>query len=313
MKTVIVTGGTGNIGTALCKMLTEKGYRVIIFTRSSLHQKNYIDNVEYIRWNPADQQFDSKAISETDVIINLAGAGIANGRWTKKRMRQIYESRINSDRTIVKALKEVSNKVSVVINASAIGYYGKGDGIRSFEEDEIPGKSFLSHVCKDWEEKIEPVSDLGKRLVILRTGMVLDSKGGGYPKITSAFKYRFGILIGTGREMMSWIHITDLCRLYLYAIENENLSGVFNACSPNPVTGKEFMSMAGMVKAGKSCILIPTPASVLRLLLGKVVDEAILQNVRVTGKKIIAAGFQFTYPTIKQAIISLESKSHKEK
>lgn len=306
MKTVIITGGTGGIGTALTGLLIKRGYKIIIFTRPPDKYKKDTEQVSYAWWDPSEPGFDTQSIAEADAIINLAGAGIANGRWTKERMREIYDSRINSNKTIVTALKEVPNRVRTVVNASAVGYYGKGDGVHSYTEDDPPGTGFLSHVCEDWEEGIKPVSASGKRCVILRTGMVLDTGSGGYPKMTGTLRYRFGAVAGTGKEIMSWIHIDDLCRLYLYAIENENLSGIFNACAPAPVTGKEFMAEAGRQIAGKGFFILHTPVAMLRFILGKVTDEAILQNARVSSKKILRNGFDFQYPAIREAIANLE-------
>lgn len=309
MKTIIITGGTGGIGTALTHLLVKKGYRVIIFTRTPDKYKKDTEHVSYAWWNPSERSFNTKSIAEADGVINLAGTGIANGRWTKQRMREIYNSRINSDKTIVTALKEVPNRVRTVVNASAIGYYGKGDGLYCYTEDDPPGTSFLSGVCKDWEEEIKAVSALPKRCVILRTGMVLDTKSGGYPKMTGTLRYRFGAVAGTGEEIISWIHIDDLCRLYLYAIENESIAGIFNACAPIAVTSKGFMAEAGRQIAGKRFFIFHTPVALLRFALGKVTDEAILQNARVSDKKILRTGFDFQYPMIRDAIANLE-KNH---
>lgn len=306
MKTVIITGGTGSIGTALTRLLQERGYRVIIFTRRAAGRDSGSENVGYARWYPSNLEYDADAVRGADAIINLAGAGIANGRWTKARMDEIYNSRINAGKTLVKALTETPNKVQVVVNASAIGFYGRSDGVRAFREEDPPGTGFLPHVCHDWEDAMMHISTRGTRVIILRTGMVLDANSGGYPKMTAPLRFRIGAVPGTGREIVSWIHMDDLCRLYLYALENESLSGIFNACAPVPVTGEIFIREAALKKLGRGFLIVRTPAGLLRLVLGKVVDEAILQNARVSAGKILRAGFGFQYPTIKSAIAQLE-------
>jgi uncharacterized protein (TIGR01777 family) len=306
LKTVIITGGTGDIGKSLTLLLKEMGYRVIVFSRTAKRKMKAGEMIVYRHWDPERFEFDKESIGEADAIVNLAGAGIADKRWTKERKRVIYDSRINSDKTIVKALEQVPNKIQVVVNASAIGYYGRSDGKRILSESDLPGSDFLSKVCFDWEEEIKPVINMGKRLVILRTGMVLDSNTGGYPKMTQSLKFKIGAVPGKGSEMISWIHINDLCRVYLEAIENELLSGIYNACAPETVSGIKFIRETGRIKTGGKFVLVRVPAALLRIILGMVVDEAILQNAQVSCEKLQRTGFKFLFNTIEAAVANLE-------
>jgi len=308
MKTVIITGGTGLIGRSLIRLLREKGYKVMVFTRR-IDISSSDPDVIYLNWDPEAGAYDRSAINEADYMINLAGAGIAEKRWTKEWMKTLYISRINSAETIVNAVKENPLKLKAVISASAIGYYGKSDGRKILVEEDPPGKSFLSGLCKDWEEKIRPVADMGKRLVILRTGVVLDPQGGAYPKMTAPLKFHVKPLTGSGNQVMSWIHIHDLCNIYLSAVENEKMNGIYNACAPATVSSKIFMTEAGRIKGLSKLLTIHAPIFMLRLILGKVTDEALLQNANVNCEKLLQTGFRFQYPTVSDALTQLEEKS----
>lgn len=303
MKTVIITGGTGLIGSALAVGLLKKGYRVVVFTRGKSRHRD--EQYSFCTWNPEKRAFDPGVISQADYIVNLAGANIASGRWTAKRRKEIYDSRVDSSKTIVKALSDIPNNAKAVISASAIGFYGKSDGKILLAESTPSGESYLSHVCRDWENEISKVESLGKRRVIMRTGVVLDVSRGAYPKMTRPLNFGFAPLIGSGKEVIAWIHIKDLCSIYIEAIENENFSGVYNACSPRIITGKEFMLVAAKVKGKRKPIILHTPLFLLRAILGKVVDEALLQNARIDSEKIINIGVKFQFPTIEEAIKDL--------
>ena len=189
------------------------------------------------------QTIDKDAISAADFIVHLAGAGIADKRWTKKRKKEIRDSRVKSSELIVKSLQEIPNNVKAVISASAIGWYGADPVIpnpKPFREDDPPDAGFLGETCKQWEASIEPVTNLGKRIVKLRTAIVLSNKGGALKEFKKPLRFGVAPFLGNGRQVMSWIHIDDLVRLYITAIEDEKLSGVYNAVAPNPVSNKTF-------------------------------------------------------------------------
>lgn len=306
MATVLITGGTGMIGKALTKVLLEKGYEVIILTRNieQLEIKNSKLKIDYAEWNVAKQLIDENAIAKADYIIHLAGANVGEKRWTKKRKREIVRSRVDSGKLIVESLKNIPNKVKAVVSASAMGYYGPDrENNPGFRETDPAFTDFLGNTCKQWEESIEPVTQLGKRLVLLRAGIVLSKKGGAFPKFLNALQFGFTTVLGNGKQIISWIHIDDLVNLYVYAIENGKLSGVYNAVAPNPVSNKEFILTLAKER-NKFYIPVRIPAFVLKIVLGQMSIE-VLKSARVSSEKIQQTGFQFLYPTVDSAFQKL--------
>jgi uncharacterized protein (TIGR01777 family) len=306
MATVLITGGTGMIGTALTKALLEKGYEVIILTRNSkqLKIKNEKLKIEYAEWNGEEQTIDENAISKADYIVHLTGANVGEKRWTKKRKKEIVSSRVDSGKLLVESLKKIPNHVKAVVGASAIGYYGPDRKNNSpFQETDPSFPDFLGNTCKQWEESMEPVTSLGKRLVLLRTGIVLCKEGGALPEYLKALQFGLATVLGTGKQIISWIHIDDLVNLYIYAIENENLSGIYNAVTPNSVSNKEFVSTLAKTR-NKFFIVLRVPSFILKIVLGEMSIE-VLKSTTVSSEKIEKAGFTFLYPTIKAAFKNL--------
>ena len=261
MATVLITGGTGLIGNALSKLLLEKGYEVIILTRDSEKQQSKTsDRISYASWDIRKQTIDITSIQKADYIIHLAGAGVADKRWTAARKKEILDSRTKSSALIINALKENDNKVKAIVSASGIGWYGPdpAPGGR-FKEEDPAHNDFLGQTCLQWEQSINPVTTMGKRLVILRTGIVLSKENGALAEFKMPIRFGVAAILGDGKQIISWIHIDDLCRLYLEAIENENLSGVYNAVAPQPVTNKEFTIQLAKAMNGNWFIPIPVP------------------------------------------------------
>ena len=309
MQTVVITGGTGLIGTALTNALVQKGYEVIILSRSK--RSSLQKNISYNVWNPEKQTIDDEAIRKADYIIHLAGANVAEKRWTEKRKKEIIDSRVKSSALLIKAFNEIPNKVKALISASAIGYYGF-DTISSskpFVETDPPFNDFLGKTVQQWEASIEPAKQLGKKLVIVRTGIVLSNEGGAYKEFKKPLKFGIAAALGNGKQMVSWIHIDDLVRLYIAAIENENWKGIYNAVAPNPVSNQELIKeIAKQTK--KFYITVKFPSPVLKLMLGEMSVE-ILKSATVSSEKISREGFVFWYPAIKPAVEDLEKKSVK--
>ncbi len=305
MPTVTITGGTGLIGKALSAILVRKGYEVIILTRNP-PVNNPQPNISFAKWDINKGEIDAGAIAKSDYIIHLAGAGVAEKRWTDKRKTEIKESRTKSGALIVKALRETDNKVQAVISSSAIGWYGADTEAslkNGFTEDFTSSGDFLGETCKLWEESIKPVEALGKRLVILRTGIVLSNDGGALAEFIKPLKFGTATILGGGTQITSWIHIEDICRMYLYALEH-NISGIFNSVAPHPVTNKTLtLALAKAVK-GSHFIPIHVPAFVLKIMLGEMSVE-ILKSANVSAAKFQQTGFQFTYPTIDAALAEL--------
>lgn len=305
MQTILITGGTGLVGSALTRLLVNKGYQVIILTRRS---KPAEGAVSYAEWDPAAGTIDVKAVQQADMIVHLAGANVGEKRWTKKRKQEILDSRVKSANLIVQTLQSNPNKCRAVISASAIGWYGddklRPAGKTMFTEEAPADTEYLGATCREWEESIQPVTEMGKRLVILRSGIVLSNHSGAFPSFRKPVKMGFAAILGNGRQVISWVHIEDAARLYLYAIENENLQGIYNATAPQPVTNENLtITLAQKIK-GKFFISINVPSFLLKIVLGEMSVE-VLKSATVSSAKISKAGFQFLYPTINVAIDSL--------
>lgn len=308
MATVLITGGTGLVGTAMTDLLVSKGYDVIILTR---HPKATSGKVSYAAWNPAEQTVDQQAIQQADYIINLAGAGVADKRWTKKRKKEIVDSRVESGQLIVKTLQQTPGKVKAVINAAAIGWYGD-DHKRSshkemFTEEDPVAPDFLGQTCKQWEDGIEPVHSLGIRLVKFRIGIVLSEKGGALKEFMKPVRLGVAAYLGSGKQFVSWIHINDMCRLFLYAIENNDIEGVYNAVAPHPASNKTLMTTLATVVKGKFFTPFYVPAFLLKIMLGEMSIE-VLKSATVSSEKISNTGFQFAFPSLDAALRNLVKK-----
>ncbi len=329
MATIMITGGTGTVGKRLTDLLLEKGYAVIIVGRGGSAKESSTSKpstssgepaqtkLRYAQWNIAAQTIDETAIQQADYIVHLAGAGVADKRWSEARKKEIANSRIDSCGLIVKALSSIPNKVKGVISASAIGWYGPDnqDGIDGgettavsntigFTEEANPYPDFLGDTCKAWEESIAPVKAFGKRLVILRTGIVLSNVGGALVEFKKPLLFKTAAILGSGNQMISWIHVNDLCNQYIYAIENEQMNGVYNAVAPTPVSNKTLAIELAKKICGSFYIPFYVPAFVLKLVLGEMSIE-VLKSATVSSRKMEAAGFHFQYPTINDALTEL--------
>lgn len=242
MQRIVITGGTGMVGKALTKHLSGKGYQVTILTRKMPESGTNAPGISYALWDVKKEQVDQRAIQQADFIIHLAGAGIVDKRWTEEYKKEILESRTKSSSLLVKTLQENENSVKAVISASAIGIYGidPAPGTNGFEESDPPAPGFLGDTCVAWEASISPMEALGKRLVKLRLGIVLSNEGGAFAAFKNPVKVGVAGILGSGKQVISWIHIDDLCRMFAEAIKNGEMSGVYNAVAPKPVTNKKL-------------------------------------------------------------------------
>lgn len=310
MPVVLITGGTGLIGKNLTRHLTTKGYEVIIVSRKP-SQASANPLVNYAAWDLKAQKNDSDAIKKADYIINLAGAGVMDKRWNKEYKKEIIESRVKSSELLVKALQENTNQVKAVISASAIGWYGEDSKDKKvknpFIETDTAEENFLGETCRLWEESIEPVTRSGKRLVKLRIGIVLSNEGAAYAEFKKSLRFGIAAILGSGKQVISWIHIDDLCRIFMYAIENEQLSGSYNAVAPLPVNNKSLMLQLAKLIRGQFYIPVHIPQFLLKLILGEKSIE-VLKSATVSCDKIKSTGFTFLYPTIDAALKELTGK-----
>ena len=304
MKTILITGGMGLIGQSLTQMLLDKGYSVIIASRNPPASSS-IKNLSYISWNTTRQWIDPEAIKKADAIINLAGAGVADKRWSESRKKEIAESRVMSGQTIVKALKEIPNKVEVVIQSSAIGWDGPvpehNSSFTGFTEAMPAYNDFLGQTCKQWENSIIALKVMGVRVAIVRTGIVLTNKGGALKEFRKPLNFRLATILGKGTQKVSWIHIKDLCREMLFLLENESCAGIYNGVAPTPVTNKELILTLAKQLYGSSFLTVTVPSFVLKVVMGEMSIE-VLKSTTVKADKIRAAGFKFEYETVEDAV-----------
>lgn len=307
MKTVVLAGGSGSVGSKLTDMLLDKNYNVIVLTRSINNKKWSHPSLHYAEWNPDKDYIDINAIVNADCIINLSGASIGEKKWTKSRRSEIVESRIHSTRLLVKTLRENDNNVKTFVNASAIGWYPADTiPIQPYDESIQADNDFLGNVCHRWEESADSINPLHIRLVIIRTGLVLEKNRGIIKEFMKPLRYRIAMLLGSGKQMMSWIHINDLCRIYIQAIENESMRGVYNAAAPYAVSQRKMITTLASLLYGDAYITTHAPAIGLKIALGKdMAQELVLKSITVSARKIIETGFKFQYPKIADALSDL--------
>lgn len=306
MPTVLIAGGTGTIGKRLNERLVQKGYKVIILTRHISSQKNGAGSTSYARWNIEKGEIDEQAIAQSDYIINLAGAGVVESRWTDERKRVITESRTSTCALLVKALHQVPNQVKAVISSSASGYYGPDtpDATgKGFTEEDKASADFLGQVCRQWEDSIAPVKALGKRLVILRTGIVLSREGGAFREFVKPFRFGMAAILGNGRQIVSWVHEDDICGMYIHALEQESMSGAYNAVAPAAVSNKALVLSIAKARH-KFYIPMHVPAFVLRIMMGEM-SFAVLRSQHLSAARIQQAGYTFLFPEIDNAVKDL--------
>ncbi len=298
------------IGKAITKALLEKNYKVIILSRSSDNKQEHGGNVSYALWNVENQTISEEAIGKADYIIHLAGEGIADKRWSEKRKQQIRDSRVKGGELLSKALRDMPNKVKAVVSASAIGWYGEDPVVPNpnpFTETATADNGFLGQTCLEWEKSIDPVAELGKRVVKYRTGIVLSNSGGALREFEKPVRFGVAAILGSGKQVISWIHIDDLVRLYITAIESDDMRGVFNAVAPRPVSNKELTLQLAQTKKGKFFIPLYVPSFVLKTVLGEMSVE-VLKSATVSCDKIHYTGFTFLFPSIDAALDDLEKK-----
>ncbi|OKH24982.1 TIGR01777 family oxidoreductase [Chroogloeocystis siderophila] len=304
---VAITGATGFVGSRLVERLHAQGDQVLVFTRNStsaqrVFPKEVYSNVEIVAYSPRESGAWQNAIAGCDAVVNLAGESIAEGRWTPQRKQEIFQSRQLGTQRIVEAIAKANPKPKVLVNASAIGYYGTSE-TETFDETSTSGNDFLAEVCRAWEAEAQKVLDYGVRLVILRFGIVL-GMGGAIARMVTPFKLFAGGPIGSGRQWFSWIHRDDVVSLIIAAIQREDIQGVLNATAPNPVRMAEFCQTMGEVMNRPSWL--PVPGFAIEALLG---DGAIvvLEGQKVLPQRAQAYNFEFQYPNVKQALADILS------
>lgn len=298
METVLITGGSGLIGRHLSRKLKEKGYNVFLLSRKSSPGNNHS-----VYWNPEKNEVENEAIERSDYIIHLAGAGIGDKRWTKKRKELILSSRVKTCELLFKKVQESGTKLKAFISASGIGWYGAVTSEKIFSETDPPADDFIGDVCRQWELSADRFQESGIRTVKVRTGIVLARKGGALDRMTLTVRPGLGSALGSGKQYNPWIHIDDLCNIYIRAIEDKSMAGSWNAVAPEHMTNKEFMRT--LAKVLKKPFFFPTvPSFALKLLFGTM-SVILLKGSRVSAGKILSAGYNFEFPDLENALKNL--------
>jgi len=293
---LIITGGTGFIGHSLCQALEQDGHELVVLTRMA--RSSTSPRLRFVVWQPGAPGPWEREVDGADGIINLAGESVVARRWTKRQKQRIMDSRVGTTKALVEAIRRASQKPSVLISASAVGYYGpKRDEVLS--EDAKPGADFLAWVCQQWEAAAQTATPLGVRVVCLRIGLVLARDGGALARMVPPFQWFMGGSLGSGRQWVSWVHRDDLVSLIQWALQNPRASGALNATAPNPVTMKEFAGALGRVLHRPA--FMPVPAFALRLMLGDMA-EMLLTGQRVVPDVALRLGFAFKHPRLPEAL-----------
>jgi uncharacterized protein len=301
---VIITGGTGLLGRPLCAALIQKGHEVVVLSRNPDQAKAMPAGVNMAAWDGKSANGWGHLADGVGAIVNLAGEGLADGRWSDERKARIVRSRIDAGRAVVQAVQQAANKPAVVLQSSAVGYYGP-------RQDEIiteasgPGSDFLARLCFDWEASTAAVEKFGVRRPVIRTGIVLSNEGGAFPKLVLPFRLFAGGPIGSGKQWYPWIHIEDEVRAILFLLEHESATGPFNLTAPAPLTNKELAATIGKVMGRPA--LFPAPGLAMRMVFGEMAT-VLLDGQRAIPQRLQECGFTFTYPTAEEALRDLLKK-----
>lgn len=299
---IIITGGTGLIGRPLSRVLAAEGHEVIVLSRQPEKVKNIPAGVKVQKWDGKSAEGWGELADGAGAIVNLAGAGIADERWSAARKQLIRQSRIDAGKAVMEAITAASTKPGVLIQASAVGYYGVQHGDAQITESASPGGDFLSKVCFDWEASTAAASRQGVRRAVIRTGVVLSNEGGAFPKQVMPFKFFVGGPVGSGKQWYPWIHIDDEVRAIQFLIANDKAEGPFNLSAPNPVTNKEFGRLIGEVLGRPS--FMPAPGFAMQIVFGEMA-VVLLEGQRAVPQRLLELGFTFKYETALAALKNL--------
>lgn len=298
---VIVTGGSGLIGRALVESLIAHEHRAVIVSRNPDRLTGLPDGVEAERWDAADAARFAEIATGADAIVHLAGESIASGRWTAERKRRIRDSRVRATTAVASALGQVENGPRVLLQGSAVGFYGpRGDEV--VDEGAMPGSDFLAEVCRDWEAASAAVEERGVRRAILRTGVVLARDGGALPRMALPFKLFGGGPVGSGDQWLPWIHLADEVEAIRLLLESSQAAGPFNLTAPEPVTNRELAKALGRALGRPS--FVPTPGFVLKLALGEM-STIVLDGQRAVPRALLDLGYAFRFERIADALADI--------
>ncbi len=295
---VLITGGSGLIGKHLSQLLLNKGYEVVWLSRRA----NARATIKTYGWDVTEKYIDARAFEGVSHIIHLSGTGVADKPWTQARKIEIRDSRIEAAKLLYQYVERLNMPIKTFVSSSGIGYYGSDTGNELKNENSNAGNDFLAKICRDWEAEANKFEKLNAKVVIIRTGVVLSDKGGALPAMALPIKFGVGAYLGTGNQWMSWIHIDDICNIYVKAIEEEQLTGIYNAVAPNPVTNKEFTKLLAK-HLNRWVLPFYIPRFVFKLMFGEM-SVVVTGSSHVLCKRLSEYGFAFRFRVLKDALAS---------
>jgi hypothetical protein len=299
---IVIAGGTGFIGTALAEKLVASNHSVVVLTREPQRTAALSERKQSVQWDAKTVGPWVEALATTDAVVNLVGENIGGKRWSVTQKKELAQSRMQSTALLIQGMRGMKKRPSVFVNASAVGYYGNVPA-GEVPEEHPPGSDFLAQLCVQWEREAMKAAALGLRVVTIRSGIILSKEGGALPKMLFPFRLFVGGPLGTGKQWFPWIHLDDEIRAIQFALESNSLNGAVNLTTPNPVTMREFCQALG--KAMHRPWWTPVPGFVLKAVLGEMAGPLLLGGQRAVPKKLLAAGFQFRFNKVEEALLEL--------
>ncbi len=296
---ILITGGSGMVGRHLTKLLHKEGYEVGWLVR----KVSEVKNVKFFLWNVERGDLDADCILWADALIHLAGLPVADKRWSATRKKEIIDSRVNSSKLLAAAIRAAKKFPKIIVGASGSGYYGSINTDCEYVETDPPYRDFLAECCRLWEQGEQTLVRDEARLVILRIGVVLSNEGGALPKLLTPVKWFVGAPLGTGKQIMKWIHIGDLCAVILKSITDQSMQGAYNATAPDNITNREFTKAAGLV-VHRPVFLPSIPTFIMKILLGEM-HVIVTTGSAISSKKLLDSGFQFQFENAEEALEDL--------
>ena len=299
---IAITGATGLIGKSLCPRLQREGHQLVVFARNTRSAQKSFPDTQVVEWDALTGPPPAGSLDGVEAVVHLLGENIAGGRWSEKRKNAVRESRVRGTHNLVEALRAASPRPGLLLSSSAIGFYGsRGD--EELDESSPSGGGFLGDVCYAWETASTTAEQHGVRTVLLRTGIVLSTEGGALAKMLLPFKMCLGGPLGSGKQWMSWIHLEDEVGLILHILGSDRIRGPINATAPHPATNYEFSKTLGRV-LGRPAVF-PTPGLVLKLLMGEMAQELLLNGQKVLPRRALESGYRFSFPELEGALRDL--------
>jgi uncharacterized protein (TIGR01777 family) len=304
---ILITGGTGALGRRLVDHLIQYGHLVTVVSRQEYKPATLPAKINFAQWDAKTAAGWGHLVEEADAIVNFAGAGLAEARWTEERKKVLRDSRVHAGQAVVEAISAASHRPHVLVQASAVGYYGPRKE-EIIQEDSSSGNDFLAEICKAWEASSQPVEEMGVRRVVIRSGLVLDTRGGALPKMLLPFHFFVGGPVGSGKQWYPWIHYFDELNAIRFLIDNEAARGPFNLCTPNPLRNRDFARAIG--KAMKRPALVPAPGIMIKLLYGEM-STVVLDGQQAVPRALQELGYEFKFPTAEAALVNLLSRDRR--